>query len=108
VTHLLLTTVSLKLTRSNSSEHKNAQRHGILLFIGYLLFLHGSETWCPIRREEYRLRNMRRIFGLKREEEMGEWSKVQNEELHHLYCSINVIKLRRRSWEEHIVRMEEM
>jgi hypothetical protein len=29
---------------------------------------------------------LRRIFGPKRDEETGEWRKLQNEELNKLYC----------------------
>jgi len=43
-------------------------------------------------REERRLRvfeNMvlRRIFGAKRDEVKGEWTKLHNEKLNDLYCS---------------------
>jgi hypothetical protein len=42
-------------------------------------------------REGHRLRVFenrvwRRIFGSKREEIMGEWRKMHNEEFHNLYC----------------------
>jgi hypothetical protein len=43
-------------------------------------------------------RVLRRIFGLKRDEVMGEWRKLHNEELHDLYSSprlITMIKSRR-------------
>jgi hypothetical protein len=51
---------------------------------------------------------LRRIFGLKRDEVMGGWRKLHNEELHNLYSSpsiIRVMKSRRRRWAGHVVRM---
>jgi hypothetical protein len=45
--------------------------------------LYGCETWSLMLREEYRLRVfenrvLRRIFGPKRDEVMGEWRKFHN------------------------------
>jgi hypothetical protein len=40
---------------------------------------------------------LRRIFGPKREEVIGGWRKLHNEELHNLYCSPSIIKMIR-SW----------
>jgi hypothetical protein len=43
-------------------------------------------------------RVLRRIFGPKRDEVMGDWRKLHNEEFHNLYSSpsiIRMIKLRR-------------
>jgi hypothetical protein len=51
---------------------------------------------------------LRRIFGPKRDEVTGEWRKLQNEELHYLYSSPNivrVIKSRRMRWAGHVARM---
>jgi hypothetical protein len=58
-------------------------------------------------REEHRPRTfenrvLRRIFGPKREAD-GSWIKLQNDELHNLYSSTNilrVIKSRRMRWDD--------
>jgi hypothetical protein len=49
-------------------------------------------------------RVLRRIFGPKRDEVTGEWRQLQNEELHNLYSSPNIIRLlksMRMSWAWH-------
>jgi hypothetical protein len=38
-------------------------------------------------------RVFRRIFGSKRDEVMGEWRKLHNEELDDLYCSSNIVRV---------------
>jgi hypothetical protein len=51
---------------------------------------------------------LKRIFGLKREEMIGGWRKLQNEEVHNLYslpCIIRMTKSRRIKWACHIVHM---
>ena len=48
---------------------------------------------------------LRRIFGPRRDEVMGEWRRLHNGELNDLYCSLNivrVIKSRRMSWTGHV------
>jgi hypothetical protein len=48
---------------------------------------------------------LRRIFGPKRDEVIGEWRKLHNEELHNLYSSphiIRQIKSRRMRWAGHV------
>jgi hypothetical protein len=68
--------------------------------------LYGCETWSLTMREELRLRVfenrvLRRIFGPKRDEVMGEWRKMHNGELHNLYLTPNIIwqiKSRRMRW----------
>jgi hypothetical protein len=77
--------------------------------------LYGCETWSLTLREEHRLkvfenRELRRIFGPKRDEVTGEWRKLHNEELHDLYSSpsiIRIIKMRRMRWAGHVARMGE-
>jgi hypothetical protein len=77
--------------------------------------LYGCETWSLTLREKHRLRVfenrvLRRIFGPKRNEVMGEWRKLQSRELHNL-CSlpdiIRQIKSRRMKWVEHTAGMGE-
>jgi hypothetical protein len=51
-----------------------------------------------------------RIFGPKRDEVTGDWSKLHNEELHNLYSSpsiIRMIKSRRMRWAGHVAQMGE-
>jgi hypothetical protein len=65
------------------------------------LVLYGCETWLLTLRKERRMRVFRRIFGPKRDEVMGEWRKLHNEELNDLYPLPNlvrVIKSRRMRW----------
>jgi hypothetical protein len=53
---------------------------------------------------------LRKIFGPKRDEVMGEWRKFPNEELRDLYSSpsiIRIIKSRRMRWAGHVARMGE-
>jgi hypothetical protein len=77
--------------------------------------LYGCETWSLTLREEHRLRMfenrvLRRIFGPKRDEVTGEWSKLHSEGLHILYSFpsiIRQIKARRITWAGHVARMGE-
>jgi hypothetical protein len=77
--------------------------------------LYGCEIWSLTIREEHRLRVfenrvLRKIFGLKRDEVIGGWRKLHNEELHNLYCSpsiIRIIKSRRMRWVGHVAGMGE-
>jgi hypothetical protein len=60
--------------------------------------LNGCETWSLMLREEHRLgvfqnRVLRRIFGAKRDEMIGEWRKLHIEELHNLYSSSDQVKV---------------
>jgi hypothetical protein len=75
--------------------------------------LYGCEIWSVAYREERRLRVfenrvLRRIFGPKRAEVMGQWRKLDSGELHNLYSSpdiIRQIKSRRMRWAGHVARM---
>jgi hypothetical protein len=53
-------------------------------------------------------RLMRRIFGPQRDEMMGDWRKLHNNELHNLYSSPNLtrmIKSRRMRWAGHVAQI---
>jgi len=75
--------------------------------------LYGCETRSLTLREERRLRVfenrvLRRVFGSKRDEVIGEWRKLHNEELRDLYFLPNivrVVKSRRMRWAGHVARM---
>jgi len=61
-----------------------------------LVVLYGCEAWSLTLREERKLRvfeNMvlRRIFGPRRDEVMGERRRLHNEELSDLYSSPNIL-----------------
>jgi hypothetical protein len=60
--------------------------------------LYGCETWSLLLREEHKLRVfeivvLRRIFGSKRDEVIGGWRKLHNEELDNLHCPPNIIRM---------------
>jgi hypothetical protein len=77
--------------------------------------LYGCETWSLTLRKEHRLRVfenrvLRRMFGPKRNEVIGEWRKLLSEEFHNLYSSPDIIRLgksRRMRWAGHVARMGE-
>jgi hypothetical protein len=59
--------------------------------------LYGRETWSLTLREEHRLRVfenrvLRRIFGPKRDETIGESRKSHNGELNNLYSSPDIVR----------------
>jgi hypothetical protein len=59
----------------------------------------------------FKNRELRRIFGPKRDAVTGGWRKLHNEELHGLYSSpgiVRVIKGRRMRWAGHVARMGEV
>jgi hypothetical protein len=71
--------------------------------------LYGCETWSLTLREEHRLRMfenrvLRRIFVPRRDEVIGGWRKLHNDELHNLYCSPSIIRIR---WVGHVIRTRE-
>ena len=67
-------------------------------YITLPVVLYGCETWSLTLRKERRLRVLqngvlRRIYGPKRDEVTGEWSKLHNEELNDLYFSPNIVRV---------------
>jgi hypothetical protein len=58
----------------------------------------GVKLGLSALRDEHKLRMfenrvLRRIFGLRRDEVMGDWRKLHNEELHNFYSSPNIIRM---------------
>jgi hypothetical protein len=78
--------------------------------------LYGCENVSLTLSEEHRLRvfenrELRRVFGPKRDEVTRGWTKLHNEELHGLYSSpsiVRVIKARRMRWVGHVACMGEV
>ena len=78
------------------------------------IVLYGCETWLLTLREERRLRvfenrELRRVFGPKRDEVTGEWRKLHNEELSDLYSLpivVRVVKSRRLRWAGNVALIE--
>ena len=61
-----------------------------------------------LRPRVFEKRALRRLFGSKRDEIIGELRKLHNEELNDLYSSTNIIrgiKSRRMRWARHAARM---
>jgi hypothetical protein len=59
--------------------------------------MYVCETLSVTLREEHKLkvfenRVLRRIFGQKRDEVKGDWTKLHNEELHNLDSSPSIIR----------------
>jgi hypothetical protein len=82
-----------------SSSHLTSKNLKIKIYKTVILpvVLYGCEIWTHTLREEHGLRVfenrvLRRIFGPKREVD-GSWRKLNNDELHNLYSSLNIVKV---------------
>jgi hypothetical protein len=66
----------------------------------------GAKFGLTLREEHglrvFENRVLRRIFGSKRDEVMGDWRKLHNEELHTLFSSPNIIRMK---WAGVVARM---
>jgi hypothetical protein len=95
-------------------------RHTVIISFGLCLcktvllpvVLCGCEIWSLTIMGERRLvfenRTLTRIFGQRRDEVVGGWRKLLNEELHNLYSSpssIKMMKSGRMSLAGHVARM---
>jgi hypothetical protein len=92
----MLATIRFRVFLSSRLLSKNV-KFKIYNTIILPVVLYGCETWSLTLREEHRLRVfenrvLRRIFGPKSDEVMGEWRKLHNEELHNLYSSPHIIR----------------
>jgi len=120
--------ISIQEEIKNSLKSGNASYHSVHNVLSYsLLFrnlkikiyrtknlplvVYGCETWSLTLREDPRLRvcenRVLKIFGPKRDEVIGEWRRLHNEELNDPYSSPNivrVIKWRRMKWAVHVAR----
>jgi len=66
--------------------------------ITFPVAMYRCEAWSLTLREEGTLRvcqnrELRKIFGLKRDEGTEDWRKLRNEELNELYSLPNVIRM---------------
>ena len=94
------------------SKHLKIKIHRTIILP---VVLYGCETWSLAVREERRLRvfenkELRRVFGPKRDAVTGEWRKLHNEELKDLNSLPNivrVVKSRRMRCVVHVARMGE-
>ena len=62
------------------------------------MVLYGCETWSLTLREERRLRVfenrvLRKVFGPKRDEVIGEWRKLHKKKLRDLYSLPNIVRV---------------
>jgi hypothetical protein len=80
----------------------------IILFV----VLYGRKTWSLTLRKEHRLgvfknRVLKRIFGPMRDQVIGGWRKLHNEELHNVSSPsiIRMMKSWRMRWAGHVARM---
>jgi hypothetical protein len=60
--------------------------------------LYGCEAWSVTLRKEHRMMVfekmvLRRILGSRRDEAVGSWRKLYNEELHNLYSTPIIINV---------------
>jgi hypothetical protein len=74
--------------------------------IVFCLFFSDSGTVNIFRIFDNRV--LRKTFGSKKEEVIGDWRRLHNEELHDLYTSqnIRVTNSRKMRWAEHVERRE--
>jgi hypothetical protein len=78
-----------------------------------LVVLYGCESWALTLREEgwlklFRTRELRRLFGPKRDKKTRHLRKQHKEERNYLYCSTNIFRVKK--WRKislvgHVARM---
>jgi hypothetical protein len=78
------------------------------------IVLCGCEKWSLASREQHRLnvfekRVLRRIFGAKRHEVIGDWRNLHNDKFHNLHVSLNTIRMiksKKKGMTGHVGRIE--
>jgi hypothetical protein len=105
---IMLTTIQSRSFRLLCKRVKSE----IYKIITLPVVLYGYETWSLMKEHRLRVfenRVRRTIFGPKRNQIIGGWRKLHNEDLHNLYPSpdiIRTIKSMRMRWTEHPARMQ--
>jgi hypothetical protein len=71
--------------------------------------VYWCETWSVALREKHRLRVwlLRKISGPNRNEVIGNWRRLHNEELHDLYSTLNNIRVIKSRWAVHVASLGE-
>ena len=79
------------------SHYRNFRLFYAIIFI-LPVILYACETWTLTLREEKRLqlfenKVLRKIFGPKRDDQIGKWRRLHNSELHDLYGKPDIIRI---------------
>jgi hypothetical protein len=90
--------VSGKINWKNCAKFREGGRGSIAGRNALMCGIHGCCTWSFAMREEHMLRVTgngfpKTIFGPRRDDVTGEWSRLHNEDLHDLYSSPYIVQV---------------